>query len=116
MSIDQRLSELGITLPEPAAPVAAYVPAVERDGLLHVSGQISFAEDGTLIKGRVGDGVDLDQGIAAARRCGIMLLAQMKAGGRGHIHLPVAMVHTVKTPQKGNGMIGPVPEVHPAIQ
>ena len=79
MSIDQRLSELGITLPEPAAPVAAYVPAVERDGLLHVSGEISFAEDGTLIKGRVGDGVDLDQGIAAARRCGIMLLAQMKA-------------------------------------
>ena len=79
MSIDQRLSELGITLPEPAAPVAAYVPEVERDGLLHVSGQISFAEDGTLIKGRVGDGVDLDQGIAAARRCGIMLLAQTKA-------------------------------------
>ncbi len=79
MSIDQRLAELGITLPQPAAPVAAYVPAVEAGGLLHISGQISFAEDGSLIKGRLGEDVDLDGGIAAARRCGIMLLAQIKA-------------------------------------
>ena len=50
MSIDQRLAELGITLPQPAAPVASYVPAVEHHGLLHISGQISFAEDGSLIK------------------------------------------------------------------
>src|SRR5213075_477597 len=77
--IDQRLSELGISLPQPAAPVAAYVPAVEQGGLLHISGQISFGEDGSLIKGRLGEDVDLDGGIAAARRCGIMLLAQMKA-------------------------------------
>ena len=79
MSIDQRLAELGITLPEPAAPVAAYVPAVEANGLLHISGQISFAEDGSLVKGRLGEDVDLDAGIAAARRCGVMLLAQIKA-------------------------------------
>ena len=79
MSIDQRLSELGITLPQPAAPVAAYVPAVEHGGLLHISGQISFAEDGSLITGRVGDDVDLDGGMAAAKRCGVMLLAQIKA-------------------------------------
>ena len=79
MSIDQRLTELGIELPQPAAPVAAYVPSVEHGGLLHISGQISFAEDGSLITGRLGDDVDLDGGIAAARRCGVMLLAQMKA-------------------------------------
>ena len=79
MSIDQRLSEIGITLPEPAAPVAAYVPTVEHSGLLHISGQISFAEDGSLIKGRLGDNVELEAGEEAARRCGIMLLAQMKA-------------------------------------
>jgi len=79
MSIDQRLSELGITLPQPAAPVAAYVPTVQAGGLLHISGQISFAEDGSLITGRVGENVDLDGGIAAARRCGVMLLAQIKA-------------------------------------
>ena len=79
MSIDNRLSELGITLPQPAAPVAAYVPTVEAGGLLHISGQISFAEDGSLITGRLGENVDLDGGIAAARRCGVMLLAQIKA-------------------------------------
>jgi enamine deaminase RidA (YjgF/YER057c/UK114 family) len=79
MSTDQRLDELGITLPEPAAPVASYVPAVEQDGLLHISGQISFREDGTLILGRVGEDLDLEHGTAAARRCGIMLLAQIKA-------------------------------------
>ena len=79
MSIDNRLAELGIALPEAAAPVASYVPYVEANGLLHVSGQISFAEDGSLITGRLGENVDLEAGQAAARRCGIMLLAQMKA-------------------------------------
>jgi len=79
MSIDSRLAELGITLPQPAAPVASYVPAVEANGLLHISGQISFAEDGSLITGRLGEDVDLDRGQAAARRCGLMLLAQIKA-------------------------------------
>jgi enamine deaminase RidA (YjgF/YER057c/UK114 family) len=79
MSIDQRLAELGITLPEPAAPVAAYVPAVEQAGLLHISGQISFADDGSLIVGRLGDDMNLERGMAAARRCGVMLLAQIKA-------------------------------------
>ncbi len=79
MNIEQRLAELGITLPEAAAPVASYVPAVEHGGLLHISGQISFAEDGSLIKGRLGEDVGLDDGIAAARRCGVMLLAQMKS-------------------------------------
>ena len=79
MSIDQRLSELGITLPEPAAPVAAYVPAVEVGGLLHISGQISVDDAGNLIVGRLGEDMNLERGIEAARRCGIMLIAQMKA-------------------------------------
>ena len=79
MSIDHRLAELGITLPAPAAPVASYVPTVEVGGILYISGQVSFGEDGQLIKGRLGEDMDLDAGIAAARRCGINLLAQMKA-------------------------------------
>jgi enamine deaminase RidA (YjgF/YER057c/UK114 family) len=79
MNIDERLAELGITLPEPAAPVAAYVPAVEAGGLLHISGQISVAEDGNLILGRLGEDMNVDRGIEAARRCGIMLIAQMRA-------------------------------------
>ncbi|GLR47595.1 RidA family protein [Sphingomonas astaxanthinifaciens] len=79
MSIDQRLAELGITLPTPAAPVASYVPAVLSGNLLHISGQIAFAEDGSLITGRLGDTINLERGQEAARRCGLMLLAQIKA-------------------------------------
>ncbi|MCJ8191238.1 RidA family protein [Sphingomicrobium aestuariivivum] len=78
MSIEAKLQELGIELPEPAAPVASYLPAVEAGGFLHISGQISMREDGSLIVGTLGEDYDLESGIAAARRCGIMLLAQMK--------------------------------------
>jgi len=75
--IESRLAELGITLPEPAAPVAAYVPAVLAGNLLHISGQVSF-EEGERMTGRIGEDRDLDYGVRAARSCGIMLLAQMK--------------------------------------
>jgi enamine deaminase RidA (YjgF/YER057c/UK114 family) len=75
-SIQDRIAALGITLPEPAAPVAAYVPAVEAAGLLHVSGQLPF-EDGELMMGRMGEDRDLEYGQRAARACGIMLLAQI---------------------------------------
>jgi enamine deaminase RidA (YjgF/YER057c/UK114 family) len=79
MSIDQRLAELGITVPQAAAPVASYVPAVLTGNLLHISGQVSFAEDGSRITGRLGEDMSLEDGQAAARRCGLMLLAQIKA-------------------------------------
>ena len=77
MSIDHRLTELGLTLPKPAVPVAAYVPSVETGGLLHISGQLPFREDGSLIVGRLGESVDIAGGTEAARRCALMLLAQI---------------------------------------
>lgn len=77
MSIDAKLAELGITLPEPASPVAAYVSAVEHGGLLHISGQVSF-KDGALMTGRIGEDRDEAYGVDAARQCGLMLIAQMK--------------------------------------
>ena len=76
--IEARLSELGLALPEPAAPVAAYVPVVVAGGLAHVSGQLPFV-DGALVKGRLGEDLSVDQGYAAARACGLMILAQLKA-------------------------------------
>ncbi|MBS0475694.1 MAG: RidA family protein [Proteobacteria bacterium] len=78
MSIEARLAELGITLPEAAAPVAAYVPVVIAGGLAHVSGQVSFV-DGQLFKGRLGENVTIDQGMIAAQGCALMILAQLKA-------------------------------------
>lgn len=77
MTIDSRLAELGIELPTPAAPVAAYVPTVETNGLVHVSGQLPF-RDGQLMAGRLGEDRDLAYGRLAAERCGVMLLAQLK--------------------------------------
>lgn len=78
MSIDKRLQELGISLPQAAAPVASYVPVVVQGGFAHVSGQLPFI-DGKLVTGRLGDGVTLEDGTAAARACGLMILAQLKA-------------------------------------
>lgn len=77
MSIEAKLAELGLTLPEAAAPVAAYVPAVEAGGLLYISGQLPF-KDGALMTGRLGEDRDEAYGTEAAQRCGLMLIAQMK--------------------------------------
>ena len=77
-SIDARLAALGIRLPTAAAPVAAYVPAVEIGGLLYISGQLPFREDGSLIVGLLGTDYDVEHGRAAAERCAVMLIAQMK--------------------------------------
>ena len=76
--IAARLAEFGIRLPEPAAPVAAYVPAVEQGNMLYISGQLPFREDGSLITGRLGETVGIEQGQEAAARCAVMLIAQMK--------------------------------------
>ncbi len=78
MSTDARLQELGIALPVAAAPVASYVPVVIHGDLAYVSGQVSFV-DGQLFTGRLGEDVSLEDGIAAARGCGLMILAQLKA-------------------------------------
>lgn len=75
--IDAKLAELGLTLPVAAAPVAAYVPAVEAGGLLHISGQLPF-DDGVLMTGRVGEDRDLAFAQKAAERCGLMLVAQIR--------------------------------------
>jgi len=76
--VSERLAELGLVLPEPAAPVAAYVPVVVHGGLAHVSGQLPFV-DGALVTGRLGESVSLEDGVVAAQACGVMILAQLQA-------------------------------------
>lgn len=78
MSIEARLAELGITLPEAMAPVANYVPWVRSGNLIFVSGQISTA-DGKPLTGKLGDTMDVAAGAEAARSCGLALIAQVKA-------------------------------------
>ena len=79
-NIEAHLTTLGLALPLAAAPVAAYVPVVVAGGLAHVSGQLPFV-DGKLVTGRLGEDVSLEDGTAAARACGLMILAQLKAAG-----------------------------------
>jgi enamine deaminase RidA (YjgF/YER057c/UK114 family) len=79
MNVTSRLDELGIVLPTPAAPIAAYVPCVEANGLLHVAGQLPFREDKSLICGRLGEALTVSEGAEAAHACAVMLLAQVSA-------------------------------------
>ena len=82
--VEDRLTALGVTLPAAVAPVANYVPFVRAGVLLHISGQVSTAADGG-IKGVVGTEVDLERAQAAARLCGLNLIAQMKAACEGDL-------------------------------
>jgi enamine deaminase RidA (YjgF/YER057c/UK114 family) len=76
---EERLEQLGVTLPAPAAPVAAYVPCVRTGNLVYVSGQVPLVDGTPSHLGRLGAGVDLETGAAAARRCAINVLAALKA-------------------------------------
>ena len=80
MSIEARLKELDIALPEAAAPIASYVAVVIQDGLAYVSGQIPFI-DGVPKEGRLGENMDVAEGMEAARACGLMVIAQLKKAG-----------------------------------
>ena len=84
MSFESNLSDIGISLPEPAAPVASYRPAVIANGMLYVSGQLPFI-DGAIVTGKLGADVSLERGVEAARACGIMLIAQIKAALDGDL-------------------------------
>ena len=76
-NINRTLTDLGLALPEAAPPVATYAPVVEMDGLLHISGQLPF-RNGTLMTGRLGEDLDLDDGQEAAKMCALMIVAQLK--------------------------------------
>ncbi|MGK2910949.1 MAG: RidA family protein [Sphingobium sp.] len=78
MSIENRIAELGLELPQPAAPIASYVAAVETNGLLYISGQLPFDGD-VILTGRLGADRDVTFGQKAAQKCALMLVAQMKA-------------------------------------
>jgi enamine deaminase RidA (YjgF/YER057c/UK114 family) len=103
--IESRLAELGIVLPNPPAPVASYVPAVQAGKLVHVSGQVSIDASGG-IKGRLGAGLSLEQGQAAARLCGLNLIAQFKAACGGDLDRMVRII-------KLGGFVNVAPDFDP---
>lgn len=90
-TIEARLAELGVTLPDAPAPAANYVPFVQSGALVFVSGQISNGPDG-FIKGKLGANMDVAAGAAAAKTCAISLLAQLKAACSGDLDRLVRVV------------------------
>ena len=77
-SVEDKLKQLNIILPEPKAPVGAYVATKIVGNLLFVSGQISIDQNRNLIKGKVGEDLTVEQGYNAAQRCGLSLIAHAK--------------------------------------
>ncbi len=107
MSVDDRLKELGIELPDAPAPAANYVPTVRTGNLLYVSGQVPI-RDGALVTGQLGADFSVEDGQAAARLCAISLIAQVKKA--------VGDLETVRV-VKLNGFVNATAQFgeHPAV-
>lgn len=108
--IDARLKELGIELPSPPAPVASYVPWVRTGNLVFTSGQVTLGPSGLEHVGKVGAEIGLEQAQAAARLCGLNVIAQVKAALGGDLD-------KVKRCVKVVGFVNAVPEFsqHPEV-
>ena len=79
MKFEKKIEELGIVLPEAKAPVGSYVASKIVGKLLYISGQISISENGDLIKGKVGNDLNTDEGYQAAKRCGLSIISQVSS-------------------------------------
>ncbi|WP_331374182.1 RidA family protein [Sinorhizobium chiapasense] len=101
--IETRLADLGITLPQAAAPAANYVPYVISGSMLYISGQLPMERGNVAITGHVGKDVDVATAQRAAELCAINILAQAKAALSGDLGRIRRLV-------KINGFVASVPE------
>ncbi len=83
--IEDKLKKLNIILPEPKAPVGAYVATKIVGNLLFISGQVSIDKNTKLITGKIGKDLNLDEGYAAAQRCGLSIVAHVKKACGGDL-------------------------------
>lgn len=112
VSFEQRLVDLGIQLPTPPKPVAAYVPGVRAGNLVFTSGQVPFVNGELAFQGKVGGELTLEQGKEAARICALNALAVVRdiAGSLDQVKRIVKLLVFVNSapgfsdqPQVGNG-------------
>ena len=85
MTINKKIEELKIVLPEAKAPVGSYVATKIVGKLLFISGQISINENGELIKGKIGQELSTEDGYNAAKRCGLSIISQVKDACNGDL-------------------------------
>jgi enamine deaminase RidA (YjgF/YER057c/UK114 family) len=108
--IDAKLAELNITLPNVAAPVAKYVPFVQSNNHIIISGQIARRDDGGLFIGKLGDNVTDEDGAIAARSCGLQIISILKQACGGDLD-------KVKKCVKLSGYVNATPDYknHPQV-
>ncbi len=92
MSVEDTLKKLGIEIPMPVAPVANYVPFAISGNLVSVSGQIPMKDGKLAFEGKVGDTISIEEAQAAARLCGLNIIAQLKAACDGNLDRVVRIV------------------------
>ena len=85
MDFENKIKELKINLPEAKPPVGSYVATKIVGNLLYISGQISIAENGKLIKGKIGKDLSVEEGYKAAERCGLSIISQAKVACNGNL-------------------------------
>ena len=78
MNINEKLSKMGLTLPNANDPVGSYVATKIIGNLLYISGQISIDKDGKLIKGKIGRDLTVEDGYKASERCALSIVSQAK--------------------------------------
>jgi enamine deaminase RidA (YjgF/YER057c/UK114 family) len=105
---EQRLSELGLELPQVAAPVAAYVPAVRTGSYVYTSGQLPMVAGSLAATGKVGAGVTPEDAKALAQTCALNALAAIKAeiGDLGRVTRVVKVVGFVASDPSFTGQPG----------
>ena len=85
MTIDQKLKELKIDIPDAPSPVGAYVAFKKSGNLLYISGQLPISTDGKILKGKIGKDLSVEDGQKAAKLCAINILAQVKKAVNGDL-------------------------------
>ena len=108
--IDDKLKELGITVPQAAAPAANYVPFCVTGNLIFISGQLPMKDGNFAYQGKLGADISQDQGIEAAKLCAINIIAQAKAALDGDLDRVVRIV-------KLGGFVNAAPDFtnHPKV-
>jgi enamine deaminase RidA (YjgF/YER057c/UK114 family) len=85
MSVEEIIKKLKIEIPKSPKPVGAYVAFRIVNKLVYISGQVSFDQNGNLIKGKVGSELSLEQGQEAAKACAINIISQLKSACDGDL-------------------------------
>ena len=85
MSVEKKIKQLNIEIPKSPKPVGAYVAFRIINKLVYISGQVSFDQNGNLIKGKVGSELSLEQGQEAAKACAINIISQLKSACGGDL-------------------------------